>query len=94
VKAFHSAADLIENIFAGIGDREIEDVIFLDVVEKFGRGIFCAASTSWSAAYTRTSARAPGLACPRTQPAINAHSGSSLGVSAAPGDSVTRRSTP
>ena len=43
VQAFHSAADLIENVFAGIGDREIEHMIFLDVIEKFGRGIFGAA---------------------------------------------------
>ena len=35
-----------------------------------------------------------GLACPRTQPVINAHSGSSPGAPAAPGDSATRMSTP
>ena len=51
-----------------------------------------AASTPWSSAYTRTSACACGLTCPRTQPAI-AQSGSSPGTSPS-GDSATGRSTP
>src|ERR1700722_8792232 len=40
VEALHSTADLIKNIFTGVSDGEVEDVIFFDVVEKFGRGVF------------------------------------------------------